>query len=185
MMLPPPGPSSRWPVARSPTGCGCSTRRWRAWRRSRADRRAQPLGLLAASGSLRRPRALRLGPRTAGAPSSCATCSVQPTSTSSGDRDLPYLDFPLNGVLLAAVGAWACVRRLRDVASDGVRLLAIADRWAYNRSFPTMAWAACGSSPTRQPRPPRRAAPAYADRPVAELVEEARVLLRGRATSSG
>ena len=103
------------------------------------------------------------------------------------DGELPYLDFPLNGVLVAAVGAWAACEEDADVREDGVHLLAIADRWAYNRSFPVMSWATL-SGLTERKNPGRldEAMAEYADRPPADLVEEARALLRrvGTTTSS-
>jgi predicted ATPase/DNA-binding SARP family transcriptional activator len=99
--------------------------------------------------------------------------------------DLPYLDFPLNGVLVAAVGAWAVSAESPDLRDAGLRLLAVADRWAYNRSFPVMAWdglreLAGRSSPGRLDA----VLAEYADRPPADLVEEARALLRRTRTTS-
>ena len=69
---------------------------------------------------------------------------------------------------------------------DGVRLVAIADRWAYNRSFPVMAWASLREL-TERSSPGRldEVVAEYADRPAADLVEEARAMLRRVATSSG
>ncbi|MGO4255137.1 BTAD domain-containing putative transcriptional regulator [Marmoricola sp. RAF53] len=55
------------------------------------------------------------------------------------DPEYPYLDYPVCGLALFALGAWGL---LRDVlpAADAVRLLVLADRFAYNRSVPTMSW---------------------------------------------
>ncbi|MFC9245116.1 BTAD domain-containing putative transcriptional regulator [Streptomyces sp. NPDC057136] len=49
------------------------------------------------------------------------------------------LDYPVTGIVLFALGAWGL---LRDALpeQDAVRLLVYADRFAYNRSVPTMAW---------------------------------------------
>lgn len=51
-----------------------------------------------------------------------------------------FTDLPLNGVLLVALGAWVLRFGPADQHEDGVRLLAVAQRWAYNRSIPVMAW---------------------------------------------
>jgi predicted ATPase/DNA-binding SARP family transcriptional activator len=95
------------------------------------------------------------------------------------DGSLPYLDFPLNGVLVAAVGAWAADQESADLREAAVRLLAIADRWAYNRSFPVMSWAALRELAERgSPGLLDVVMAEYADRSPAELVGEARALLR-------
>ena len=105
---------------------------------------------------------------------------------SEGD-DLPYLDFPLNGVLVAAVGVWAACEDDPEVREAGLRLLAVADRWAYNRSFPVMSWASLTALAARE-NPGRLDAmmAEYADRSPTDLVEETRALLHrvGPATSS-
>ncbi len=61
---------------------------------------------------------------------------------------VPRLDYPAAGQLLFALGAWALLREPARRASvrqacDGrvaLRLLALADRFAYNRTMPTMMW---------------------------------------------
>jgi predicted ATPase/DNA-binding SARP family transcriptional activator len=94
------------------------------------------------------------------------------------DNDLPYQDFPLNGVLLAALGSWALRYGGAELHETGARLLAIADRWAYNRSFPTMAWPAlCELAERTSPGLLDTVAGDYAGRPTTDLVEEARALL--------
>jgi hypothetical protein len=52
-----------------------------------------------------------------------------------------FTDLPLNGVLLVALGAWVLRFGPAEQHGDGVHLLAVAHRWAYNRSIPVMAWA--------------------------------------------
>ena len=101
----------------------------------------------------------------------------------------PFQDFPLTGVLLAAVGAWALRYGAAEQHADGVRLLVIAERWAYNRSFPVMAWSALAelAEETCAGLLDELSAE-YADRPAADLVEEARAVLDRVApavTSSG
>jgi hypothetical protein len=53
--------------------------------------------------------------------------------------DNPHLDYPASGLVLFALGAWSLLRRAAP-ASDALRLLALADRFAYNRMIPTMRW---------------------------------------------
>jgi len=55
------------------------------------------------------------------------------------DPEFPYLDYPVCGLALFGLGAWG-LRRGTLPARDAVRLLVLADRFAYNRSVPTMAW---------------------------------------------
>ena len=101
--------------------------------------------------------------------------------------DMPYLDFPLNGVLVASVGAWATCQEDAEVRGAGLRLLAIADRWAYNRSFPVMSWASLTALAAREdPGRLDEMMAEYADRSPTDLVEETRALLHrvGPVTSS-
>jgi predicted ATPase/DNA-binding SARP family transcriptional activator len=51
----------------------------------------------------------------------------------------PHLDYPASGLVLFALGAWSLLRRAAP-ADDALRLLALADRFAYNRMVPTMRW---------------------------------------------
>ena len=53
--------------------------------------------------------------------------------------DNPYLDYPAAGLVLFALGAWSLLRRAAP-AEDALRLLALADRFAYNRMVPSMRW---------------------------------------------
>jgi hypothetical protein len=55
------------------------------------------------------------------------------------DPTFDYLDFPVAGVALFGIGAWGLLRERLPV-DDAVRLLVYAERFAYNRSVPTMAW---------------------------------------------
>jgi predicted ATPase/DNA-binding SARP family transcriptional activator len=50
-----------------------------------------------------------------------------------------HLDYPAAGVLLFALGAWSLLRKAAP-AEDALRLLALADRFAYNRTVPTLMW---------------------------------------------
>jgi predicted ATPase/DNA-binding SARP family transcriptional activator len=51
----------------------------------------------------------------------------------------PHVDLPASGMVLFALGAWSLLRQVAP-AEDAVRLLALADRFAYNRTVPTMRW---------------------------------------------
>jgi predicted ATPase/DNA-binding SARP family transcriptional activator len=53
--------------------------------------------------------------------------------------DNPHLDYPASGLVLFALGAWSLLRRAAP-AQDALRLLALADRFAYNRMVPTLRW---------------------------------------------
>ncbi|MCF6377793.1 NB-ARC domain-containing protein [Nocardioides KLBMP 9356] len=56
------------------------------------------------------------------------------------DSLLWFSDLPLNGVILVALGSWVLRFGPAEQHEDAVRLLAVAHRWAYNRSIPVMAW---------------------------------------------
>ena len=49
------------------------------------------------------------------------------------------LDYPATGQLLLALGIWGLLRRAAPL-DVSLRLLALADRFAYNRTLPTMMW---------------------------------------------
>jgi predicted ATPase/DNA-binding SARP family transcriptional activator len=49
------------------------------------------------------------------------------------------IDYPAAGVLLYALGMWILLRETGP-AEDAIRLLALADRFAYNRTIPTLLW---------------------------------------------
>ena len=50
-----------------------------------------------------------------------------------------HLDYPAVGMVLYALGAWSLLRRAAP-PQDSLRLLTLADRFAYNRMIPTMLW---------------------------------------------
>jgi hypothetical protein len=50
------------------------------------------------------------------------------------------LDYPAVGMVLFALGAWSLLREEATPSEDALRLLALADRFAYNRMIPTMGW---------------------------------------------
>jgi len=144
-----------------------------------------PWVLLAASGSLVARVRYARGPEDEARARELRDLLVEQHGLTSVDGALPYLDFPLNGVLLAALGAWILGYGAPHRREAGVRLLALADRWAYNRSFPVLAWEWLRDL-AEQARPGLldELTATYAARPATELVEEAQGLLRVAATSS-
>jgi predicted ATPase/DNA-binding SARP family transcriptional activator len=88
----------------------------------------------------------------------------------------PDLDYPVAGQLLFALGAW-CLLRQATPADDAIRLLVLADRFAYSRQVPTMMWERV-APPAEQSAPGRVAdlRARYAGRRPAELLNEARQL---------
>jgi hypothetical protein len=58
----------------------------------------------------------------------------------SPEGTLWFTDLPLNGMLLVALAAWVLRFGPAEQHADAVHLLAVAHRWAYNRSVPVMAW---------------------------------------------
>ncbi|WP_041731654.1 AfsR/SARP family transcriptional regulator [Conexibacter woesei] len=89
----------------------------------------------------------------------------------------PHLDYPVAGMLLFALGSWGLLRDATRV-DDAARLLALAERFAYNRTIPTMAWERI--APSVEERAPGRLAEVRAelgDRRAPELLDAARGLV--------
>jgi hypothetical protein len=89
----------------------------------------------------------------------------------------PPLDYPAAGQVLFALGAWALLRGA-GVAPDALRLLALADRFSYHRTIPTMMWERIG--PAAEEAAPGLLAgfhAGYRDRPPQDLRAEARRLV--------
>jgi predicted ATPase/DNA-binding SARP family transcriptional activator len=51
----------------------------------------------------------------------------------------PHLDYPIAGLALFALGSWGLLRDAVPVG-EALALLVLAERFAYNRMIPTMAW---------------------------------------------
>jgi len=83
------------------------------------------------------------------------------------------LDYPVAGMMLFALGTWGLLRTAAK-ADDAIRLLVLADRFAYNRSVPTMMWERIAPH-AEEILPGRIAALAaeYADHRPADLLTEA------------
>jgi hypothetical protein len=87
------------------------------------------------------------------------------------------LDYPVAGLALFALGAWALLRDAAP-AEDAVALLVVAERFAYNRMIPTMAWERI--APHAEARSPGRIAEVrdeLGDRRPFELLDRARGLV--------
>ncbi len=86
----------------------------------------------------------------------------------------PHLDYPAVGVVLFALGTWS-LRHQPELAEDALRLLALAERLAYNRTAPTTHWAVAAAAAERAaPGRLTRLLAEYADRRPADLLAEAR-----------
>lgn len=51
-----------------------------------------------------------------------------------------HLDYPVSGMSFAALAQWLFASEEPERQRDGIHLLALADRFSYNRTFPVMAW---------------------------------------------
>ncbi|GIH02628.1 SARP family transcriptional regulator [Rhizocola hellebori] len=93
------------------------------------------------------------------------------------DPDHPYLDYPVCGLVLFSLGAWGL---LHDALSrkDSVRLIVLADRFAYNRVMPTMSWERITARIDElAPGLMEVCAAEYGDRRGPDLLDEARSLV--------
>jgi predicted ATPase/DNA-binding SARP family transcriptional activator len=98
------------------------------------------------------------------------------TMLASGNANL---DYPATGLVLFALGTWTLLREAGP-AQDALRLLALAERFAYNRMIPTMRWERIASA--AQEAAPGRLAELlaqYADRRPQDLLTEARRAAEG------
>jgi len=90
----------------------------------------------------------------------------------------PDLDYPAAGLLLFALGAWALLRCPETCEPEhALRLLALADRFSYNRTIPSMNWDWIASA-AEESAPGRLAGfqAEYGSRQPADLLAEARQL---------
>ena len=90
----------------------------------------------------------------------------------------PQLDYPVAGLALFALGAWGLLRDAAP-ADDAIGLLVLAERFAYNRMIPTMAWERI--APHAEASAPGRIAALrdeLGDRRPPELLDQARGLVQ-------
>jgi hypothetical protein len=89
----------------------------------------------------------------------------------------PILDYPVCGSMLFALGAWGLLRGAMD-PRDAIRLLVLAERFAYNGSMPCMAFERI--EPYAERAVPGMLAVVraeYGDRRGSDLLDEARGLV--------
>ena len=90
------------------------------------------------------------------------------------EGELWFTDLPLNGVLLVGLAAWGLRYGEPHERDDSCRLLVIAQRWAYNRSVPVMAWDPMRAlAESVQPGTVDALLAEYADRPGPALLPDA------------
>ena len=88
-----------------------------------------------------------------------------------------HLDYPVTGQMMFALGSWGLLRRAAS-GDDVLALLALANRFAYNRTVPTLGWERL--APRVEESAPGRLAELkahYRDRDPRELLNEARALV--------
>ena len=89
----------------------------------------------------------------------------------------PYLDYPVCGMALFALGVWGLLRAAMPPAT-AVRLLVLAERFAYSRTIPTMSWEKiAGCAEERVPGRIAELRAEYGERRGADLTGEARRLV--------
>ena len=88
--------------------------------------------------------------------------------------DNVYLDFPVAGLLAFALATWVHLRESAP-ADEAAQLLVLADRFAYNRTIPSMTWERIAPGvELAAPGLLDRFRATYADRRPEELLDEAR-----------
>ena len=88
-----------------------------------------------------------------------------------------HLDYPVLGTVLFALGHWGLRRDARPV-DDAVRLVVLADRFAYSRSVPALGWAnAAEAAEQAAPGLLARLEAGYGERRGPDLLAEARAVL--------
>lgn len=93
------------------------------------------------------------------------------------DPDRVHLDYPLTGVVLYALGAWGLLKDALDVP-DAVRLLVLADLFAYARYTITMSPAhTAGAAEERAPGLAEQIRAEYGARSGPDLLAEARAVV--------
>jgi tetratricopeptide (TPR) repeat protein len=96
----------------------------------------------------------------------------------------PYLDYPVCGVVLFGLARWMLGAGVAP-AVTAVRLLVLADRFAYNRSVPTLSWErAVAAAEEAAPGVLAMIEAEYGERRGPDLLEEARAFVATLAERS-
>jgi hypothetical protein len=93
------------------------------------------------------------------------------------EADARFLDYPICGMMLFALGSWGLLRSAMR-PDEAARLLVLAERFAYSRGMPTMAWEKI--APRAEELAPGRIAACraqYGGRSGPELTDEARLVV--------
>ncbi|WP_169953025.1 BTAD domain-containing putative transcriptional regulator [Microbispora sp. H11081] len=94
------------------------------------------------------------------------------------DSEQAFRDYPLVGMVLAGLGIWG-LRKGALPAEEAVRLLVLADRFAYNRFVPTLQWSLLSAHAERiAPGAISRIEAEYGERRGPGLLAEVRAVLR-------
>ncbi|MCD0452824.1 AAA family ATPase [Actinocorallia sp. API 0066] len=94
------------------------------------------------------------------------------------DPDQAFRDYPVAGTVFAGFGLWGLLKGTLPV-EDAVRLLVLADRFAYNRFSPTMKWSVLtGHAERVAPGVIARVQAEYGERRGPDLLAEARAVLQ-------
>jgi predicted ATPase/DNA-binding SARP family transcriptional activator/tetratricopeptide (TPR) repeat protein len=89
-----------------------------------------------------------------------------------------YRDYPVAGMALAGLGIWGLLRGATP-AEEAIRLLVLAERFAYNRFTPTMQWPVlCAHAERAAPGVMSRVEAEYGERRGPDLLAEARTVLK-------
>ncbi|GIH91151.1 BTAD domain-containing putative transcriptional regulator [Planobispora siamensis] len=93
------------------------------------------------------------------------------------DPNPPFRDYPMAGMVLAGLGVWGLLKEALP-AEEAVRLLVLAERFAYNQFTPTMRWSALSAHAERvAPGVMSRIEAEYGERRGPDLLAEARAVL--------
>ncbi|GAA3160911.1 BTAD domain-containing putative transcriptional regulator [Planomonospora alba] len=91
--------------------------------------------------------------------------------------DHEFRDYPVVGMVLAGLGVWGLLKEAMPT-DDAVRLLVLADRFAYNRFTPTMQWPVLSAHAERlAPGAMSRIEAEYGGRRGPDLLAETRAVL--------
>ncbi|GII03009.1 ATP-binding protein [Planobispora takensis] len=103
--------------------------------------------------------------------------SLRANALSVFDPDRAFRDYPMAGMVLAGMGVWGLLKGALPTG-EAVRLLVLAERFAYNQFTPTMRWSALSAHAERiAPGLMSRIEAEYGERRGPDLLAEARAVL--------